>query len=331
MKNIFKAVIVAAAVMAIGLVSGCGGGGSDSTASSAGAGTPSASPPAGTPSGGAALYQDNCASCHGPLATSSKKGITLARLQNAIANNFGGMSSLSVLTTADQQLIVDALNPGSTPVTPPPTPTPSVDGVALYAADCAGCHGSLATSSKAGRTAAQIQAAISANRGGMGSLSSLTTAQVSAIAAALAPAVTPTPTPVPTVNGATLYASDCAGCHGALATSSKTGRTAAQIQAAISANRGGMGTLSSLTTAQVAAIAAALAPAVTPTPTPVPVFNALSFYNTSCLGCHGTLGPRSAAQITSAIANFSQMSQYRTTGSNPLTAAQITAIAAVSH
>jgi fibronectin type 3 domain-containing protein len=62
-----------------------------------------------------------------------------------------------------------------------------------------------------------------------------------------------------------------------------------------------------------------------------PAFDALTFYNTSCLGCHGTLGPRTAAQITSAIASVGSMSKYRSTGSNPLTAAQISAIAAVSH
>jgi hypothetical protein len=64
-----------------------------------------------------------------------------------------------------------------------------------------------------------------------------------------------------------------------------------------------------------------------------PVFDALTFYNTSCINtsCHPTLGVRTAAQITSAIANVSAMSIFRSTGSNPLTAAQITAIAAVSH
>jgi hypothetical protein len=56
--------------------------------------------------------------------------------------------------------------------------------------------------------------------------------------------VTPTPTPNPTpapLNGAALYSATCvgSGCHGALATSALKGRTATQIQAAISANRGG--------------------------------------------------------------------------------------------
>lgn len=69
-------------------------------------------------------------------------------------------------------------------MTPAPTPTP-IDGVALYGTYCASCHGSLASSSKKGATSAQIQAGISANMGGMGSLSSLTTAQIDAIAVAI--------------------------------------------------------------------------------------------------------------------------------------------------
>ncbi len=53
-----------------------------------------------------------------------------------------------------------------------------------------------------------------------------------------------------------------------------------------------------------------------------------ALYKQYCFGCHGTLGPRTAAQITSAIASFSQMSQFRATGSTPLSSAQIAAIAA---
>jgi fibronectin type 3 domain-containing protein len=60
--------------------------------------------------------------------------------------------------------------------------TSTLDGVALYASNCAGCHGALASSSKRGRTAAQTQAAITANIGGMGFLSTLSAAQVQAIA-----------------------------------------------------------------------------------------------------------------------------------------------------
>ncbi|BCS53250.1 fibronectin type III domain-containing protein [Geobacter sp. SVR] len=63
--------------------------------------------------------------------------------------------------------------------------TSTVDGLALYSAKCASCHNPLAISEKKGRTATQIQAAITANKGGMGSLSTLAAEQVQAIAEVL--------------------------------------------------------------------------------------------------------------------------------------------------
>jgi len=60
--------------------------------------------------------------------------------------------------------------------------------------------------------------------------------------------------------------------------------------------------------------------------TSAPAFDALAYYNSVCLGCHGSLGVRTAAQIQAAInANFGGM------GSLNLTAAQVAAIAAVSY
>ena len=59
-------------------------------------------------------------------------------------------------------------------------PPPTIDGAALYTQYCSGCHGN----GKKGSSASAIQNAINSNRGGMGSLSSLTPAQVAAISAA---------------------------------------------------------------------------------------------------------------------------------------------------
>ncbi len=59
------------------------------------------------------------------------------------------------------------------------------------------------------------------------------------------------------IDGAALYTSNCSGCHGPLATSSKRGASATAISDAIASNRGGMGSIS-LTPAQIAAIAVAL-------------------------------------------------------------------------
>jgi mono/diheme cytochrome c family protein len=77
------------------------------------------------------------------------------------------------LTAAQVQAIADAL---ATTAPPPPPPT-TLDGAALYASTCAGCHGPLASSSKRGRTAAQITAA-NMTKG-------LSSAQVQAVANAL--------------------------------------------------------------------------------------------------------------------------------------------------
>lgn len=69
-------------------------------------------------------------------------------------------------------------------------------------------------------------------------------------------------------------------------------------------------------------------PAAVPDPNFTPTastFDALATFNSVCLGCHGTLGPRTAAQITAAIANVGAMRSLS------YTPAQIDAIAAVSH
>ncbi|MFI5295873.1 MAG: c-type cytochrome, partial [Thermodesulfovibrionales bacterium] len=117
---------------------------------------------------------------------------------------------------------------------------------------------SLASSSKKGRTAAQITNAL--NSVGQMNGISLTSAQISAIASALAGTTpTPTPTPPPSTNGAALYGTYCAGCHGALASSQVGGSSASQISSAIHGGVSQMSGLSSLTSAQIQAIATALA------------------------------------------------------------------------
>ena len=62
------------------------------------------------PVDGAALYDTNCAACHGALASSSKKGRTAAQTQSAINNNIGGMGYLSALTSEQVKAIANALS-----------------------------------------------------------------------------------------------------------------------------------------------------------------------------------------------------------------------------
>jgi len=205
------------------------------------------------------------------------------------------------------------------------------DGTALYTTNCAGCHGPLATSSKLGATVASLQTAISGNIGGMGSLaSSLTFNQMQAIATALATptsgtgtTTTPTTTPTTTAsNGPVLYASDCAGCHGALASSSKLGATTARIQSAISGNSGGMSSLSSLSVADIQAIATALGGTGTTTGTGTTASDGATLFGTYCASCHGNMGSTSLSSIQSAIKGESRMSSLAS-----LTTAQLQSIA----
>jgi len=251
---------------------------------------------------GATLYANNCASCHGTLATSAKRGATAAQILTGI-NIVSGMKSLSFLTTAQIQAIADTLRTSS-----PPT----LDGAALYAGNCASCHGPLTSSSKLGRSSTQIQNAINTINA-MKTLSSLSSAQIQAIADTLKSTM-----PAPS-NGGTLYASYCAGCHGVLASSSKLGATVQRIQNGIN-TVSDMKTLSSLTADQIKQISDTLIS--TPMPTDGP-----SLYGVNCARCHGILansrvGGTSVSEIQNAIIEVSQMNYL-----SVLTPTQIQAIA----
>ena len=73
--------------------------------------------------------------------------------------------------------------------------------------------------------------------------------------------VTVTATTVIAIDGAQLYADNCSACHEPLATSTKLGASAAEIQNAIDLNIGGMGipSLEALTPEEIQAISDALA------------------------------------------------------------------------
>lgn len=234
----------------------------------------------GTPDG-LALYGTNCAGCHG-AAPGSKADRTASQIQTAI-NNVGSMSGLTGLTAAEVQAIADAIatggggGGGGGGGSPP-------DGLTLYATNCEGCHGA-APGSKADRSASQIQTAIN-NVGSMSGLTGLTTAEVQAIADAIVTGGgggggggggSPS-------DGLTLYANNCAGCHGA-APGSKAGRSASQIQTAIN-NVGDMSGLTGLTAAEVQAIADATGGSNAPPPPTTPE----GLYATYCSACHGAEG-----------------------------------------
>jgi len=241
-------------------------------------------PPTPTPTpDGAALYDGNCAGCHkfgsydsaGFAADLNNKSALIAA---KLAAGHNGVALAANEVTA----LVDWIAANSTVVTPPP-PTPTPDGAALYDASCTGCHkfGSYDTAGFApdlNNKSALIAAKLAAGHNGVALAANEVAALVDWIATNSV-VVTPPPPPTPgPLDGAALYAAECAGCHLDLANTTKKGRTAAAITDAINGNVGNMGYIV-LTAEQIQAIADALPPA-DPTTPPGPDYS-------NCTACHG--------------------------------------------
>jgi predicted CxxxxCH...CXXCH cytochrome family protein len=155
--------------------------------------------------------------------------------------------------------------------------TTSPTGSELYASNCQLCHGALASSNISNRTATGIQSALD-TIGSMSSIS-LTSSEVQLISDALTGTTTTPPATDPgtgtggstgggttTPTGSELYASNCQLCHGALASSNISNRTATGIQSALD-TIGSMSSIS-LTSSEVQLISEALTASAPPTTDP---------------------------------------------------------------
>jgi mono/diheme cytochrome c family protein len=163
---------------------------------------------------GQLLYDTNCLACHdskgGGGSGGKVSGASSSKISEAISKEKEMTFLKGTLTSTQIKYIADYLAGKSTPLVPAPSPT---DGLGLYNTYCAGCHGA-APGTKAGRTSAQIAAAIT-SVGAMNTttLRALNSTQVSAIAAAISTGGTPAPMPMPTT-GQGLYEMYCLSCHG---------------------------------------------------------------------------------------------------------------------
>ncbi|MCP4379574.1 MAG: hypothetical protein GY794_25820 [bacterium] len=228
-------------------------------------------PPPPGPSDGATLYANNCAGCHGTGDSSAKAGADVTRISNGIADE-PSMSGLSSLTAADIQAIADFLATSAPPTTPQ----------GLYEANCGSCHGLDALGGSSGKdvvgdSSSKVAKAINKEQE-MQFLGFLTANEVQLIADYLAGDIQPPP---PTgTDGASLYANNCAGCHGAGDSSTKAGADVTRINAGLS-----LPVMSgvSLTATEIQAIVDFLA---TSTPPPTGTDGA-SLYAANCASCHG--------------------------------------------
>ena len=159
-------------------------------------------------------------------------------------------------------------NSAATGVTTGTSPQ-NAEGQALYESKCSGCHGNInATDLMTPITFTDIRSAIAVNRGGMRMYATMSDADLQMIADAINNPITQNPVPAApaqtgaTPDGAAIYASRCAACHGTLTSSSKIGTTVERVQSAIAGNVGRMGSLSTMTTLEVQAVVAALNPTI---------------------------------------------------------------------
>ena len=237
---------------------------------------------------------------------SGKAGATVSRINNGIANEASMNFLAGVLSATDIQAIADFLATAAPPTTP--------EG--LYAAHCASCHGADGSGGTSGEnvigdSASKIRDAIDEERE-MLSLSFLTDSEVQLISDFLNGVTSPPPPPPGTLDGAALYDTNCAGCHGLGSNSEKAGATVARINSGI-ANVSSMTFLGSqLSTAEIQAIADFLMAAAPPPPPPGGGGDGATQYDMNCASCHGA-GANSAkagatvSRINNGIANVPSM------------------------
>ncbi len=143
----------------------------------------------------AAVSLAGCVACHDDASAGSlnsfgnaflASGFALDAILEALDSDGDGASNGAELTASPATAPGDPKSkPGAAGT--PPAPPVAADGPTLYANHCAACHGALVSSNKGAASLARTQDAIAGNVGGMGYLSSLSTAQVQAIVSALAP------------------------------------------------------------------------------------------------------------------------------------------------
>ena len=261
---------------------------------------------------------NNCMVCHAGSPPDDDNVNSYGNDFDNNRNNPGAIGSLD--SDGDGYSNTIEINAGTLPGDPTSNPGALTSGEALYGTYCAGCHGSLASSTKKGRTVTQIQNAINANAGGMVSLSSLTPAQVAAIATALATtapvlssvSVTPPTASIIPTGTQQLTASPLdqngAPFAGATITWSSGNTPVATVNASTGLVTGvAVGTATITATATSGAITRTATSVITVTSVATPPDGA-ALYGTNCASCHNPLATsnkkgRTAAQIQVAINN----------------------------
>ncbi len=179
------------------------------------------------PAGGAAVWAQHCAVCHG-AAGGNVVPTTASRTQlvSTITNGVGTMRGFPELGSAQIGNVADFLLSLSTPTTTLPgattTTTAPRRGAAVYAADCAVCHGADGGDLR-GHALTQSQI-VSITTNGIGTMSGfagrLSVVEIDNVSQFVASVgigagVTTTTSPSGSpISGSTLYMQNCSACHG---------------------------------------------------------------------------------------------------------------------
>ncbi len=243
-----------------------------------------------TGSNGKTLFSDNCAGCHNLGSESGT--MNLSGDGSLLNDKFGGGASHKgrTLNVSDLLALSNYLN-ASTPVEPPPVP---LTGSELYATECQGCHGSLATTNISDRSSNGITGAIAADTGGMSYLA-LSADQIRLIVDAL-PIVTEPPAPTTDRTGVEVYDQECAVCH-ILGSHDPAGNIDLAARGSVIVTKIESGhkgkTLSAVELSALADYANTFGSA----PPPVVPRSATTIYNNICTGCHLLSGYDEAGSI----------------------------------
>ena len=272
---------------------------------------------------GSQIYSAECASCHG---ASGEGGIgpslqastlSLSQIVAIVTDGQGFMPGFSGKLTAAQidsvgNHALDLQVAGATTTTSTTVP-PGATGGQIYAAECAGCHGStggggIGPSLQASTlSTSQIASIVTGGQGTMPGFSSkLTSTQIQSVSAhaaglQVAGATTTTTTLPATANGSEIYAAKCAACHGANGEGGigpslqASTMSLSQIISIMTNGQGTMPAITDLTTDQMQAVAShaqglqivGVTTTSTTSTTLAPGADGADIYAANCAACHG--------------------------------------------
>jgi mono/diheme cytochrome c family protein len=269
----------------------------------------------GTPPDGQALYASRCAACHGADGGNlSGTGLARSTFISITLNGQGGMPAQSNLTNEQAGAIWDYVT-GATPATTTTTitlpgatttTTAPLTGSAVWAQNCAACHGDSGGNvvpTSLSRT--QLVAIVTNGKGSMRGFPELGATQIGNVADYLLSRSAPTTTmPGATTttttprSGSAVFAASCALCHGAEAANLRGHDLSLSQIVSVTTNgkgtmRGFAGTLSAAEIGNVSQYVSSFGAAAGVTTTTVPAGSPISgstLYMQNCSGCHGLHG-----------------------------------------